>query len=221
MKRRELITLLAGAAAWPLVARAQQPDRMRRIGVLMPFAETDLEASQLIAAFRSGLEKLGWLEGHNLHIDYRWAAGDAERMRIYAAEIVQLAPEVIFVSSPSVLAATVKATRTIPIVFVQVTDPVAGGFVANLANPGGNVTGFTSFENTMGGKWLALLKEIAPHLTRVAVLRNPTTYSASTYILGGLKLPRDPRVSSWQSWMSRLSPRSSRLSNHSSTEVSV
>ncbi len=188
-RRREFIALIGGAAAavWPLAVQAQQPNRMRRIGVLMGFAETDLDASQLIATFRKGLENLGWLEGHNLHIDYRWAAGDAERMRIYAAEIVQLAPEVIIVSSPSVLAATVKATRTIPIVFVQVTDPVAGGFVANLANPGGNVTGFTSFEKTMSAKWLELLKEIVPHATRVAVLRNPAAYSASTYILGGLE----------------------------------
>jgi putative tryptophan/tyrosine transport system substrate-binding protein len=179
-QRRDFITLLGGTAVmWPLAARAQQPNRMRRIGVLMPFAETDPEASQHIATFQKGLENLGWLEGHNLHIDYRWAAGDAERMRIYAAEIVQLAPEVILVSSPSMLAATVKATRTIPIVFVQVTDPVAGGFVASLANPGGNVTGFTSFENTMSGKWLELLKEIVPHATRVAVLRNPATYSAA------------------------------------------
>jgi len=172
---------------WPLAAHAQQLERMRRVGVLTQFAENDREASQYIATFRKGLEGFGWREGQNLHIDYRWAAGDAARMRTYAAEIVDLLPDVILVGSPTGLSEIAQATRTIPIVFVQVADPVGGGFVRSLANPGGNVTGFTSFEDTMSAKWLELLKEIVPQLTRVAVLRNPATSSASTYILGGLE----------------------------------
>ncbi len=187
-RRREFIRLLGAAAAvWPLAAHAQQLERTRRVGVLTQFAENDREASQYIATFRKGLEAFGWREGQNLHIDYRWAAGDAARMRTYAAEIVDLLPDVILVGSPTGLSEIAQATRTIPIVFVQVADPVGGGFVRSLANPGGNVTGFTSFEDTMSAKWLELLKEIVPQLTRVAVLRNPATSSASTYILGGLE----------------------------------
>jgi putative tryptophan/tyrosine transport system substrate-binding protein len=186
MRRREFIALLGSAAvAWPLVAPAQE--RMRRLAILTQFAENDSDASQYVTTFREGLEAFGWREGQNLHIDYRWAAGDAARMRTYAAEIVELLPDVIFVGSPTGLLETTQATRTIPIVFVQVADPVGGGFVKSLANPGGNVTGFTSFEETMSAKWLELLREIVPQLTRVAVLRNPATSSASTYILGGLE----------------------------------
>jgi len=188
LRRREFIALIGGAAViWPLGTGAQQPERMRRLGVLMQFVENDREASDYIATFRKGLEAFGWREGQNLHIDYRWAAGDAARMRTYAAEIVELLPDVIFVASPTGLSEVAQATRTIPIVFVQVADPVGGGFVRSLANPGGNATGFTSFEETMSAKWLELLKEIVPQLTRVAVLRNPAPSSASTYILGGLE----------------------------------
>jgi putative tryptophan/tyrosine transport system substrate-binding protein len=185
MRRRDFITLLGAATAtWPLAAPAQE--RMQRLGILTQFAENDSEASQYVATFRKSLEAFGWREGQNLHIDYRWAAGNAARMRTYAAEIVELLPDVIFVASPIGLLETTQATRNIPIVFVQVADPIGGGFVKSLANPGGNVTGFTSFEETMSAKWLELLREIVPQLTRVAVLRNPTTSSASTYILGGL-----------------------------------
>lgn len=188
MKRREFITLLGSSiAAWPLASRAQQSDPMRRISVLTGLAESDLETSQYVTTFRNGLQDLGWRDGQNVHIDYRWAAGDTERIRSYAAEIVRLAPDVIFVSSPSVLSEMIQATRTIPIVFVQVADPVAGGYVASLANPGGNVTGFTSFEDTMAAKWLELLSEIVPRLTRVAIFRNPAASSASTYILSRLE----------------------------------
>jgi putative ABC transport system substrate-binding protein len=187
MRRREFIALFGAAVSvWPLVADAQQ-ERVRRLGVLTQFAESDREASQYIAEFRKELEAFGWRERQNLKIDYRWAAGDPARMRIYAAEIVELLPDAIFVGSPTGLSEIAQATRTIPIVFVQVADPVGGGFVKSLANPGGNVTGFTSFEETMSGKWLELLQEIVPQLTRVAVLRNPSTSSASTYILGGLE----------------------------------
>jgi putative tryptophan/tyrosine transport system substrate-binding protein len=137
VKRREFITLLGSSiAAWPLASRAQQSDPMRRISVLTGLAESDLETSQYVTTFRNGLQDLGWRDGQNVHIDYRWAAGDTERIRSYAAEIVRLAPDVIFVSSPSVLSEMIQATRTIPIVFVQVADPVAGGYVASLANPG-------------------------------------------------------------------------------------
>jgi putative ABC transport system substrate-binding protein len=187
MRRREFIALLGTAAAWPLAAHAQQLERMRRLGVLTQFGETDKEASQYIGTFRKGLEAFGWREGQNLHVDYRWGAGDSARMRTYAGEIVELLPDVILVASPTGLSEIAQATRTIPIVFVQVADPVGGGFVKSLANPGGNVTGFTSFEETMSAKWLELLREIVPQLTRVAVLRNPATSSASTYILGGLE----------------------------------
>src|SRR6266516_3719046 len=188
MRRRDFIRLLGAAAAvWPLAAHAQQLERMRRVGVLTQFAENDREASQYIATFRKGLEGFGWREGQHLQIDYRWADGDPAAMRTYAAEIVELLPDVIFVGSPTGLSEVAQATRTIPIVFVQVADPVGGGFVRSLANPGGNITGFTSFEETMSAKWLELLKEIVPQLTRVAVLRNPAPSSASTYILGGLE----------------------------------
>jgi ABC-type uncharacterized transport system substrate-binding protein len=176
MNRREFITLLGGAAAaWPFAARAQQPERMRRIGVLQPINESDPEAQRRIAALVQGLQKLGWTEGANLVIDYRWAGGDSERIRRYATELVGLKPDVIVGASTPVVVAVRAETRTIPILFVQVIDPVASGFVSSLARPGGNVTGITNFEFTMGGKWLEILKEISPQLARVAVLYNPKT----------------------------------------------
>jgi putative ABC transport system substrate-binding protein len=170
--RREFVTLLGGAAAWPLAAHAQQPERMRRIGVLIPYAADDPEGQARIAAFLQGLQQLGWTEGRNVRIDYRWSAGDADRARRYAAELVALAPDVILASGASTVGPLLQATRTVPIVFPVIGDPVGAGFVDSLARPGGNATGFMSREYSLSGKWLELLKEIAPSVTRVAVLRD-------------------------------------------------
>jgi putative ABC transport system substrate-binding protein len=172
MKRREFITLL-GAAAWPLAARAQQGERMRRIGVLMPAAADDLDGQARIAAFQQGLQQLGWTDGRNMRIDTRWSAGDADEIRKYAAELAALAPDVILATGSATLAPLLQATRAVPIVFTIVPDPVGAGLVDSLARPGGNATGFTWFEYATSGKWLELLKQIAPGVTRVAVLRDP------------------------------------------------
>jgi putative ABC transport system substrate-binding protein len=183
MRRRDFITLLGGAAAaWPLAARAQQGERMRRIGVLMSGAETDPEYQARAAVFRQGLQQLGWAEGRNLQIDYRWAASDLDRMRSYATELVRMTPDVILAQSPPVVAAVRQQTSAIPIVFVQVSDPVGAGLIQSLAKPGGNLTGPTEYEFAMGGKWLELLKEIAPAVKRVAVLLMPEhTTNAGLY----------------------------------------
>ena len=170
--RREFITLLGGAAAWPLAASAQQSGRMRRIGVLMPGVADDPEYQARNAAFLQGLGELGWIIGSNVRIDYRWAAGNAERYRQYAAELAALAPDAILTASSPALAALQQATRTVPIVFVNVVDPVGSGFVDSLARPGGNTTGFLLFEYSLSGKWLELLKQIAPNVTRAAVFRD-------------------------------------------------
>ena len=172
MKRREFITLLGGAATWPLAARAQQSERMRRIGVLMPLAEDDPEGQSRLRAFVQGLQQSGWTDGRNLRIDIRWGAGDAERIRRYAAELAALAPDVILAGAGAVIPSLLQATRTVPIVFTQTPDPVGAGFVESLARPGGNVTGFTTFEYGISAKWLELLKEIAPRVTRAAVIRD-------------------------------------------------
>ena len=178
MRRREFIKVLAGStAALPLAVQAQQPEQMRRIGVLVNLAEDDLEAQAQNLAFLQGLQQLGWTDGRNVRIDTRWTAGDPGRARKYAAELVALEPDVVLAEGTTVLGLLVQATRRVPIVFVQVTDPVGGGFVASLAQPGGNATGFTPFEYSMAGKWLELLKEISPLVTRAAVLRNPTVTS--------------------------------------------
>jgi putative tryptophan/tyrosine transport system substrate-binding protein len=172
MKRREFITLLGGAAAaWPLAARAQQAERTRRIGVLVAVAD-DPEGQARIAAFLQGLQQLGWADGRNLQIDTRWGAGDADRFRKYAAELVALAPDVILAAGGAVVPSLLQATRTVPIVFTQTSDPVGAGFVDSLARPGGNATGFLGFEYGIGAKWLELLKEMAPRVTRVAVIRD-------------------------------------------------
>jgi putative tryptophan/tyrosine transport system substrate-binding protein len=175
--RRKFITLLGGAAAWPIVARAQEHERMRRIGVLMSLAADDPESQARHGAFLQGLQASGWSLGRNVRIDYRFAAGDAERIRQYAAELVALAPDVILATGSPVMAALLQATRSVPIVFAQVPDPVGNGFVASLARPGGNATGFITFEYGVAGKYLELLKEIAPRVTRAAVLRDPTIAS--------------------------------------------
>ena len=172
--REFIITLLGGAAvAWPRAAYAQQADRMRRVGVLLNRAADDPEEQARVAAFLQQLQELGWTDGRNLRIDYRWAAADADRSRTYAAELVALAPDVILASASQSTAALLLTTRTVPIVFVNVIDPVGAGYVARLARPGGNATGFTAFEYSLSGKWLELLKEIAPNLTRIAILRDP------------------------------------------------
>ena len=177
MRRREFITFLGGAAAaWPLGARAQQPERVRRIGVLIGLGlEGDPEAQSSVAAFREELRKLGWKEGRNIEIDTRWAGGDVESMKRFAKELVALQPDFIFTSSTPATAAMLQQTRTIPILFVMVGDPVGSGFVANLSRPGGNVTGFTPIVSSLGGKWVELLKEIAPRVARVSLLFNPPT----------------------------------------------
>jgi ABC-type uncharacterized transport system substrate-binding protein len=174
MRRRDFVTLLGGAAAWPVVARGQQSERMRRIGVLTTLAADDAEAMARLAAFLQALQQLGWIDNRNVHIDYRWGAGEPERIRRNAAEMAALAPDVILANGTAGVGPLLQATRTVPIVFVQVSDPVGAGYVASLARPGGNATGFTLFEYGMGGKWLELLKQIAPSVTRAVVLRDPT-----------------------------------------------
>jgi len=173
VKRREFLTLLGGAAAWPLAARAQQPERMRRIGVLMNVEADEPVGQPRIAAFVEGLQQLGWTDGRNVRIDTRWPGGDPDRVRKYAAELVGLAPNVILASASPSVAALQRVTRSVPIVFANVIDPVGAGFVASLARPGGNTTGFSSFEYSISGKWLELLKEIAPNVIRAAVVRDP------------------------------------------------
>jgi putative ABC transport system substrate-binding protein len=185
MRRREFIAALGSAAAWPIAARAQE--RMRRIGVLMAIAESDPEAHSRVDALYQGLQTLGWTEGRNIRIDYRWAGPDPDRIGAFAAELVALAPDAILAHSPPVLAALQQKTRTIPVVFVQVADPITAGFVVSLAHPGGNITGFTSFEDTMSAKWLELLKAITPRITRVGIIRNPATASASAYIMPAIE----------------------------------
>jgi len=171
--RRKFLAALGSAAAWPLAARAQQGERMRRIGVLMPLASDDPEAQTRVASFAQGLQQLGWTIGRNVRIDTRWAAGDPERVRRYAAELVALEPDAILATGSTSVGPLLQATRAVPIVFVIVPDPVGAGFVDSLARPGGNATGFTSFEYGISAKWLELLKQIAPGVTRAAVLRDP------------------------------------------------
>ena len=180
MRRREFITLLGGAAAaWPLAARTQQGERARRIGVLMNLAD-DAEGQARIAAFLQGLQQLGWTDGGNVRIDFRWAAGEAGRFQKYAEELLALAPDVILASAAPSVQALQRATRTVPIVFANVSDPVASGFVQSLARPGGNATGFMQFEFGLSGKWLELLKQVAPEVTRAAVLRDPEVGTGTT-----------------------------------------
>src|SRR5260370_34669505 len=174
MRRRQFITLLSGAAAaWPLAARAQQPDRVRRIGVIMGFAEDDEVWQAYLATFRQRLQDFGWSEGRNIRFDYRFTGESTERMRTAATEVVAMAPDLIFVSTNPVVSAVQQVTRTIPIVFTWVSDSVGSGYVANLAHPGGKITGFHNYEPALGAKWMGILKEIAPAVRRVAFVHVP------------------------------------------------
>jgi putative tryptophan/tyrosine transport system substrate-binding protein len=187
VKRREFITLLGGAAAaWPLAARAQQ-ERVRRIGVLMNGTATDTIPQSYVAAFVQELRQLGWTEGRNLRIDVRWNAGDAALARIYAAQLIGLTPDVILTASTTNLTVIRQATNTVSVVFVQVSDPIEQGFVASITKPGGNLTGFSMYEFSVGGKWVDLLKEIAPSLARVAVMFNPDTSPQSKFFMRSIE----------------------------------
>jgi putative ABC transport system substrate-binding protein len=173
--RRKFLAALGGAAAWPLAARAQPGERMRRIGLLLGFPEGDVEGEASVAAFQQRLQELGWTKGRNIQIDIRWAGGEPDKVRTFAKELVSASPDLIVPTSNLVTAILQKETSTIPILFVLVGDPVGSGFVANLARPGGNITGFAIFETAIGGKWLEILKEIAPRISRVGFILHPET----------------------------------------------
>jgi len=182
MQRRDFITIIGGAAAaWPLKAHAQQPERMARIGVMLAFGASDPEAKPFVAALKKGLQDLGWIEGRNIEFDFRWPAADPDRIRAYATELVDTKPSVILVNSTTATAALQRETLTVPVVFVNIADPIRSGFAASLAAPGGNITGFTNFETTMGAKWLQLLRDVAPERTRAGLLFNPNTHSGQYF----------------------------------------
>jgi putative ABC transport system substrate-binding protein len=188
MRRREFITLVGcSAAAWPYSARAQQADRMRLIGVLMAYAESDPEGQAWVAAFREGLQQLGWAEGRNIQIATRFATPEVEAMQRFAKELVELQPDLILSQSTPTTAALLQQTRTIPIIFANIADPIGSGFVASFPRPGGNATGFILYEPTMAGKWMELLREIAPRVNRVAILFNPATATYFEYYMNPLK----------------------------------
>jgi putative tryptophan/tyrosine transport system substrate-binding protein len=188
MRRREFIRLIGGAAAvWPIAAGAQQPDRVRRIGVLMGYADNDTEAESWVTGLVEALKKLGWIEGSNVQIDYRWASGNVERLRSYAGELLGLKPDLILAGSTPALAAISQQTRAIPIVFANVADPIGQGFVSSLAHPEGNVTGFTSLEFSIAAKWIEILKEFSPSLTKVALMFNPETAPYFPSFLGPIE----------------------------------
>jgi putative ABC transport system substrate-binding protein len=183
MRRREFISLIGGAvASWPFAARAQQSNGVRRIGVLMGIGDNDPEAKPRVEALQSGLKDLGWTEGHNIHLDYRWTAGDLDRTRLFAKEIVDLKPDIIVVHSTPAVKALLQLASTAPMVFVLVADPIGSGFVASLAHPGGNLTGFMNVDAPMAGKWLELIKEIAPNVRRIALVYNPRTSPYQSYL---------------------------------------
>jgi putative tryptophan/tyrosine transport system substrate-binding protein len=188
VRRRAFITLLGGAAAWPLVARAQQSDRVRRIGVLMYGAATGTAQQSYLGAFVQALGQLGWTEGQNLRVDVRWNAGDVQLTRIYAAQLIGLTPDVILAATTANLEAVRDATSTLPIIFTQVSDPVAQGFVASVAKPGGNITGFGSYEFSVAGKWLELLKDVVPQLARVGAMFNAETAPQSKFFLRSIEV---------------------------------
>jgi putative ABC transport system substrate-binding protein len=183
VKRRDVLALFGVAAAWPLAALAQQSEKMRRIGVLSSLAETDVEAQAWDDAFRKRLVELGWIDGRSIRIDYRWGAGSVDRLRLFARELVQLNPDALVTISTPATAALQTETRTIPIVFAWVSDPVGSGFVSSLAHPGGNITGFLNIEASVVGKWLTLMREIAPQVSRIGFLFNPQTTPYALYYL--------------------------------------
>jgi len=187
MNRRDFIMLVGGAAAWPLAARAQQPEQMRRVGVLMGWPESDARGRSYLAAFRSALAKLGWMEGNNIRIELRWSAADPNRMKMFAKELVDLRPDAIFSQTTPATSALARETRTIPIVFVLVSDPIGSGFTTSLARPSANITGFTGNDPAIGGKWMELLKEIAPRTTRVALVSNPATGPQLQFYMPSIK----------------------------------
>jgi putative ABC transport system substrate-binding protein len=189
LKRRDFIRLLGAAAAWPLAVHAQES---KRVGVLMNAVETDATSQAFVAAFVQQLKRLGWIDGQNLHVDYRWNAGDAKMARTYAAELVKLAPDAILSASTTNLAALQRLSPTMPIVFLQVSEPVTQGFVLNLARPGGNITGFSAYEFTIGSKWVDLLKQLVPTITRVAVMFNPQTSPQSKFFLSSVESAASP-----------------------------
>src|SRR5262245_15864329 len=179
IRRREFITLLGGVAVvWPLTAQAQQPDLMRRIAVLMTLDDKDSEGQLRVAAFRQELQKLGWIEGRNIRSEYRWGAGDPHRVRAYAQELAGMAPAIMLAGNNMALRALQDVAHTGPIVFAQVADPVGSGYVASLARPGGNITGFALYEPAIAVKWLELLKEIAPSIARVAIIYDPSEFNS-------------------------------------------
>ena len=180
--RREFITLVGGAAAWPLTARAQQGERLRRVGVLTGIAEEDVQAQPQLATFNRALQELGWIDGRNLQIDHRFGAADVDRMQRFAKELVSFQPDVIVGATTPVVAALARETKTIPIVFVVVSDPVGSGFVSSFSRPRGNITGFVNIEASMAGKWIDFLKEVSPRLARVAFIYNPATAPYSFYL---------------------------------------
>jgi putative tryptophan/tyrosine transport system substrate-binding protein len=184
MRRRQFIAGLGSAAAWPVVARAQQGERIRRIGVLMAFEENDPQGKSYLSAFMQGLGELGWTDARNVRVEIRWAADNLDRLRMFAKELIELQPDVLYTSSTPATSALHRETRTIPIVFASVSDPIGAGFVTSLPHPGGNITGFINLEGTLGGKWLELLTEIAPGIKRAAILFNPDTApsDASDYL---------------------------------------
>ena len=182
MRRREFITLVSGAAAWPLTVRAQQSDRMHTIGVLMNLPESNPESPPRISALRDGLRKLGWVDGRNLRIVTRWGGSDLDHATGYAAELVAIKPEVIFAGTTVPLTALHQATQTIPIVFAQTADPVSLGFVASIGHPGGNITGFAQFEYSFGAEWVDLLRQMSPRMTRIAVLYDPSNKEFSEFV---------------------------------------
>jgi putative ABC transport system substrate-binding protein len=181
VRRRAFIAVIGGAAAWPLAAHAQEPERLRRLGVLMPWSENDPVAQASVNAFAQALGRLGWVEGKNIRIDYRFAAGDPALLKTYASELVGSSPQVILASTPQAVAAVRQQTETIPIVFVLVADPVGQGLVQSLAHPGGSLTGFSALDAPLMGKWLQLFKEVAPGVTRVSVIFNPDTTVAALF----------------------------------------
>jgi putative tryptophan/tyrosine transport system substrate-binding protein len=212
MRRRDFITVLDGAAAaWPLAAQAQQRNGVRRIAVLMDTEETNTDGQARIAAFRQGLQQLGWTEDRNIRIDLRWGGGNVERTRAYAAELVGLKPDVIFAYAVAQLAPLSRETRTIPIVFCGASAPVEDGFIASFAHPGGNITGFTQYEPSMVGKWLGALKEIAPATGRVAIVVNPATAPCAAHFTCANSRPPRPHSGSNRSRISCIAPPISKL----------